>query len=117
MHEAAITQSIITTVLNTVAQEKVTGMVKSVNVTVGVCQGLVPESMQMFFDMEKPGTPLENAELVVNTQSMVSRCSVCDTEHALDIPVLYCPNCGKQMELIKGSEIIISSIEVEDEQN
>jgi len=117
MHEAAITQSIITSVLDTVAKEKVTGIVTSVNITVGVCQGLVPESMQMFFDIEKPGTPLENAELVVNIQSMVARCNECDTEHNLDIPVMYCPDCGKPMELIKGREIIISSIEVENDQN
>ena len=115
MHEAAITQSIITTVLDTVAQEKVSGMVKSVNVTVGVCQGLVPESMQMIFDMEKSGTPLENAELVVTTQEMVARCNKCNTEHKLDFPVMYCPGCGEPMELIKGGEIIISSIEVEND--
>ena len=36
MHEFAITQSIITSVLDTVAQEKVSGMVKSVNLTVGL---------------------------------------------------------------------------------
>ena len=87
----------------------------AVHVTVGVCQGMVPESMQMFFDMEKPGTPLENAELVVTAQRMMAHCPKCKTEHELDIPVMYCPDCGQPMDLIKGNEILISSIEVEDE--
>ena len=114
MHEASITQSIVDTVLNTIALEKVTGCVTAINLTVGVCQGLIPESMQMFFDMAKPGTPLEHAKLIVETQAMVARCPKCETEHNLDIPVMYCPNCEQPMELIKGREIIISSIEVEE---
>lgn len=114
MHEASITKSIIDTVLDTVAEKKVTGTVKAVYITAGVCQGLIPESMQMYFDMEKSDTPLENAELVVNTQGMVARCLKCNTEYELVIPVMYCPNCGESMKLIKGNEIIISSIEVEE---
>lgn len=114
MHEASITQSIIDTVLNTITEEKVTGEVKAVNVTAGVCQGLIPESMQMFFDMEKPGTPLENAELIINIQKMIAQCPRCGTEHDLDIPVMFCPDCEEPMNLIKGNEIILSSIEVEE---
>ncbi len=114
MHEASITESIIDTVLAAIVQENVTGEVININVTVGVCQGLVPDSMQMFFDMEKPGTPLENTKLVITTQEMVAHCPYCDTEHKLDIPIMYCPDCGKPMNLIKGKEIFITSIEVEE---
>ncbi len=114
MHEGYITQSIIDSVLNTIADEKVTGEVKTVNVTVGVCQGMIPESMQMFFDMEKPDTLLENAELIINLQRMVARCSKCGTDHGLETPVLFCPDCGEPMNLIKGNEIIISSIEIDE---
>ena len=114
MHEGSITQSIIDSVLNTIAVEKVTGEVKTVNVTVGVCQGLIPESIQMFFNMGKPDTPLENTELIINVQKMVAGCPKCNTEHDLDIPVMFCPDCGEPMNLIKGNEIIISSIEVDE---
>ncbi len=114
MHEAAITKSIIKTVLNTVSEKKITGDIKAVYITAGVCQGLIPESMQMYFDMEKSDSLLKNAELVVNTQGIVAYCMNCDTEHELDIPVMYCPDCGKPMKLIKGNEITISSIEVEE---
>ena len=68
----------------------------------------------MFFNMEKPNTLLKNADLVINVQGTVASCPKCKTEHNLDIPVMFCPDCGEPMNLIKGNEILISSIEVED---
>ncbi len=115
MHEASITDSIMKSVLDTLDTENVSGNVTAVHLTTGVCQGLIPESMQMFFDMAKPGTRLENAELVVHSQNMVAHCPECGCDHELDGPVLFCPDCGSPMELIKGNEIIITSIEVDDE--
>jgi hydrogenase nickel insertion protein HypA len=114
MHEASITESIITSVIDTITTEGLDGTVTSVHITVGVTQGLVPESMQFFFDMEKPGTPLDKADLIVDVQGMIALCPVCNTEHELDIPIMYCPDCGAVMSLIKGDEIIINEIEVSD---
>ncbi|MEW5816185.1 MAG: hydrogenase maturation nickel metallochaperone HypA [Spirochaetota bacterium] len=114
MHEAVITRSIMDTVLETVRKERITGTVVSVRVTAGVCQGLVPESMQMYFDMEKPGTPLKNAELIVETQRMAAFCPACEKEYTLDEPVMFCPDCGGIMKLLKGTEILVASIEVEE---
>ena len=114
MHEASITQSIIESVLETVAQECEKCTVTSVYITVGVSQGIVPESMEMFFEMQKTGTPLENAELVITTQGLEAHCPVCNKDYSLDIPVLYCPECGSPMKLIKGNEILITEIEIEE---
>ena len=114
MHEASITRSIIDTVLDVIAAQKVEGMVTAVNITVGVCQGLIPESMQMFFDIEKPGTLLENARLAVEVKRMVAHCQSCDADHDLDLPVMFCPDCGKPMKLVSGNEILVNSIEVDE---
>lgn len=114
MHEGAITQSVIETVLETLRAEQVTGRVTEVHVTVGVAQGIVPESMKMFFDMEKAGTPLEQSELVVTVQGMTGRCPACGKDIDLDIPIMYCPDCASPLELVKGDEIVITSIEVEE---
>ncbi|MFC1528279.1 hydrogenase maturation nickel metallochaperone HypA [Candidatus Latescibacterota bacterium] len=114
MHEASITRSIIDTVLDILEEKKVEGIVTVVNVTVGVSQGLIPESLQMFFDIEKPGTPLENARLAVEVQRMVAHCETCDADHELDLPVMFCPDCGKPMKLVKGNEITLTSIEMDE---
>ena len=114
MHEGSITKSIMDTVLSTAAEEHITGTITEVQVTVGVCQGLIPESMTMYFDIEKTGTLLEQAELAVNVQGMVAHCPACDTDHKLDVPVMYCPDCSTPMNLVKGHEILITAIEVEE---
>jgi hydrogenase nickel incorporation protein HypA/HybF len=114
MHEASITQSIIEMVSNTLLEQKIQGTVTKIHITTGVCQGLIPESMQMFFDMNKMGTLLEPASLIVTIQGMVALCAHCKTEHELSVPVMYCPLCGEPMKLMKGNEVIISSIEIEE---
>ena len=90
MHEASITKSILDTVLGIITEKNVKETVIAVHVTVGVCQGMVPESMQMFFDMQKPDTPFEHADLIVTVQRMEAHCPQCDTDHELEIPVMFC---------------------------
>lgn len=115
MHEASITESIMHAAVHEIEQSGLTGRIKAVHVTAGVCQGLIPESMRMYYDMEKPGTPLADSELLVTVQPMVAHCPACDEDRELDVPVMFCPECGETMELIKGKEILITSIEVEDD--
>ncbi|MDP8256249.1 MAG: hydrogenase maturation nickel metallochaperone HypA [Candidatus Alcyoniella australis] len=113
MHEPGITRGIMDTVLETLERERIESVVRKVNVTIGVCQGLVPDAMQMFFEMERPGTPLAEAELVIELQPMIAHCPTCDKQHQLDLPILFCPECGSQMELIQGKELLVTSIEVD----
>ena len=115
MHEYAITKGIIKAVLEVLEEQNITAPVRSVHVTAGVCQGLIPESMQMFFDAEKQGTPLADAKLVITLQPMVARCPFCNVERELDEPILICPSCQGVMDMIKGRELAITAIEVEDE--
>ena len=115
MHEASITKNIIDTVIDSETIKEIKGRITKVTVIAGVCQGLVPESMQMYFDMEKKDTPLEFAVLEVELQHILAECPDCRKEHILEIPYMYCPDCGSPMKLIKGNELIISSIEVNEE--
>jgi hydrogenase nickel incorporation protein HypA/HybF len=114
MHEASLAQSVVTTVLKLIEDGQVCGEVKEVHMTIGVCQGVVPESLTMFFDMAKEGTSLEHAELHVVSQGIVAHCDQCYTDYNLEIPNMFCPVCGKTMSLTKGNEILITAIEVEE---
>ena len=115
MHEASITESIIETVLDTIAEKCGPCRVTKVHVTVGVCQGIVPESMQMFFDMQKPDTPLDTTELIITTQPVEAYCHACEQHRKLDIPIMYCTECGSPMTLTKGNEIVVTAIEVDEQ--
>ena len=113
MHEASITSSIIDAVIDSIKTEGLDGTVTMVHITVGVCQGLVPESLKMYFEIGKPGTLLEHAELKVTIQGMIAHCSSCNTDYSLELPDMFCPDCRNPMTLVKGNEILITEIEVE----
>jgi len=113
MHEGAITQAIIDSALETLAAHDLSGRVVQVKVTVGVAQGLVPDAMQMFFDLQKVETPLAEAELVVTIQPLVGHCDACAKDFELAEPFMYCPECGAAMTLTKGKEVLLTAIEVE----
>lgn len=113
MHEGAITRGIVQTVLETIAEQNITTTVRKVHLTVGVCQGFVPESMQFFFEMEKEGTALKNADLEITLQPMVAFCPKCKKETELEMPILLCSQCGKEMEMVRGKELLVTAIEVD----
>lgn len=114
MHEGAITRSILDAALAALAENEVRGTAREVRVIVGVCQGLVPDAMKMFFDAFKAETPLAEAELVVELQRMVAHCPSCQKDFERDEPILICEECGSPMNLIKGKELLITAIEVEE---
>jgi len=114
MHEAAITQGIIDTALAAIREHAVTQTVRKVCVTVGVSQGLIPESMRMYFDLVKPGTALADAELEITLTPMVARCEACNEKYELDAPILFCRRCGAPMMLVQGKELLVTAIEVDE---
>jgi hydrogenase nickel incorporation protein HypA/HybF len=114
MHEGSIAESIIDSVTETVEEQSPGASVREVHLLIGVAQGVVPESLQFFFDEMKADTPLAQAALHIETQPIVGRCASCDADHTLDMPVMYCPVCGAPMEMAKGNEIMITAIEVDE---
>jgi len=114
MHEAAITKAIMDSVLKIVDEQGITAPIQAVHVLAGVCQGLIPDSMQMFFNLTKSETPLADAELIVTLQKMVAHCPQCARDEDLEVPVLFCSHCGGPMELIKGKELLLTAIEVKE---
>jgi hydrogenase nickel incorporation protein HypA/HybF len=75
----------------------------------------VPEAMQMFFDAFKPDTPLAEARLEVELQGMVAHCAACTKDFELAEPIMFCPECGRPMEMLRGKEILLNAIEVEND--
>jgi hydrogenase nickel incorporation protein HypA/HybF len=114
MHEGAIVQAIVDASLAALRTNGATGKVKEVRVLVGVCQGLVPDAMEMFFEMQSADTQLAGAKLAVELQSMVARCATCRHDFDLPEPIMFCPQCGRPMEMIKGKEVLLQAIEVEE---
>ncbi len=84
MHEMPFTQAI----LEMAVKESAGKPIRTIYLRIGALSAIVPESMEVFFDFLKKGTPAEGATLVFETAPMT----------------LTCQNCGKHIELPQPPE-------------
>lgn len=113
MHELAICQALCETV-----DRKAAGrVVRRVDVRIGHLRQVVPDSLQLSWEMLTTGTHLEGCDLVIEHVPAVVRCRSCESETTLDWPILACASCeGHDVELLTGEELLVASIDVADEQ-
>ena len=108
MHELSITQGIVESVCEAVPE----GKVLAVTVEIGKLSGVVPDSVRFCFDLCAQGTRLEGARLDILDVPGQGRCGSCQRE--MDMPglVTTCP-CGNPfLEILRGRELRIRSVEV-----
>jgi hydrogenase nickel incorporation protein HypA/HybF len=108
MHELAITQSLIDAIVEQLGHARVT----AVNVQVGKVSGVVPDAIRFCFDLVAEGTPVEGALLRIDEPAGLARCRSCGDEFAVDDLVLLCPCGSADVELRRGSELLLTSVEV-----
>ncbi|MGE5746601.1 MAG: hydrogenase maturation nickel metallochaperone HypA [Solirubrobacterales bacterium] len=112
MHELSIAQAVLDTVERHAAGRRVT----RVELEVGHLRQVVPSALSFAFELITPGTVAEGAELELREVPAAGLCRSCEAETTLaDLP-LRCERCGGfELELIRGEELLIDSLEVEEE--
>jgi hydrogenase nickel incorporation protein HypA/HybF len=112
MHELSIAQAVLDAVGRHAAGRRVT----AVELQVGHLRQVVPSALSFAWELITPGTLAEGAELELREVPAAGFCRACETETALpDLP-LRCQRCGGfDLELIRGEELLIDSLEVEEE--
>jgi hydrogenase nickel incorporation protein HypA/HybF len=111
MHELSISEAVVNTVIKHAAERRVT----SVAMTVGALRQVVPDSLEFYFGIVSRDTVCEGAVL---NQTLVPgrvRCEGCGTEWELEFPAFLCGACGGRAEVLRGNELEVESIEVEEE--
>ncbi|MET1022366.1 MAG: hydrogenase maturation nickel metallochaperone HypA [Arthrobacter sp.] len=108
MHELSITQSLIEAVLDRIGERRVV----AVNVQVGPLSGVLPDAMRFCFDVASAGTPLADAQLVVDEPRGLARCRSCHEEFELSDLILLCPCGSADVEVLSGRELMLVSVEV-----
>ncbi|MCX7796722.1 MAG: hydrogenase maturation nickel metallochaperone HypA [bacterium] len=111
MHELAVTEEIIKTVLEASGGRKV----KTIEIVIGDLSSFIDESIRFYFGLLTKETSLEEADLLFKRIPVKLRCYNCQKEFKPDETLLcpYCNNLGG--DIIQGREFYIESIEVEDE--
>jgi hydrogenase nickel incorporation protein HypA/HybF len=81
---------------------------------VGALSSAVPEALQLAFEALSPGSPLEGAELVIESVPARFFCENCRQEFVSDRMISECPGCQQSSRDIRGGrELELVSIEVE----
>ena len=126
MHELSVSSAIVDTVLKHAAGRKV----NLVSLRLGRLRQVVPKSLSFYFEIVGRDTLCEGAELELELVDALMRCGSC--EHEWDprpepehgdpfggdflMPQFRCPRCeAAGAEVIRGDELEVESIEVEDQ--
>ena len=112
MHELAIAEAIVA-----IAERHAAGRrVARVEVKVGRLRQVVPSALEFAFQLSTEGTALEGAELALADVPAEGRCRACGAESVLDDFPLHCARCGGfDLELLRGEELLVDALELEDE--
>jgi hydrogenase nickel incorporation protein HypA/HybF len=112
MHELAIADCIVAIASRHAAGRRVT----KVEVRVGRLRQVVPDALAFAFPLVAEGTCVAGAELELEEVPATARCGTCGAESVLDGFPLLCPGCGSaELELVSGEELLVDSLELEEE--
>jgi hydrogenase nickel incorporation protein HypA/HybF len=113
MHEFGITENIVNIALAK-AGEAQASRVMQVNLVIGEMSGFVPDCIQFYFDSLSKDTIAEGAVLHFESVPTQLRCRGCSAIFQPQDTLWSCPKCGGQsVEIFKGRELYIESMEVE----
>jgi len=111
MHEISLIENIIEIITSEMRKYNIT-KVSVIRLRIGEMSHVVPEALTFGFEMMSKDTPLEGAELVIESVPTKGRCNNCGTEFMMTDILDICPDCkGTRMEIISGKELEIAEFE------
>ncbi|MGB9635874.1 MAG: hydrogenase maturation nickel metallochaperone HypA [Thermoplasmata archaeon] len=126
MHEFSAMQSIVNTILSKLKEYRVKA-VEKVILEIGKLTFLGSEQLKFAFEVLTKDTMLEGAALEILEIEPVVKCEKCGYTGALQyenadiyhvmLPVFRCPSCGGKVEVVRGRECAIKSINMELEED
>jgi hydrogenase nickel incorporation protein HypA/HybF len=92
--------------------------VTKVYLKVGHLRQVVPAALSFSFDLVAQGTPVEDAELILDEVPAVGLCRRCGTEGRLRAFPFLCASCGaSDLKITQGEEFYVESLEMEERQD
>jgi hydrogenase nickel incorporation protein HypA/HybF len=115
MHELSIVEALIEQVTEMLAQRNEKGRVLRLELTIGRLSGVSCPSLRFAFNLVAPGTPVENAEIVIHEPKAACYCRECRARTEIDELAVECPRChSPDVSIEGGREMLLQSIEVEE---
>ena len=113
MQELGVTENIVNIALAKAGEAQANKVIK-IHLVVGELSGFVPDCIQFYFDSLSKDTMAQGAVLHFESVPTQLRCRDCAKTFRPHDTVWSCPECGGQsVEIFKGRELYIESMEVE----
>lgn len=111
MHELSITRNIVAIACEQAGERRV----RAVYLRVGALTGVDVQAVRFCYDLCAEGTVAAGSTLEVEHVPGAARCTVCEREIALSLPLGICP-CDKRapIERTAGDELLVTGLEVDD---
>ncbi|MBD3289873.1 hydrogenase maturation nickel metallochaperone HypA [candidate division KSB1 bacterium] len=111
MHELSIIESIIDIILSEMPKHNMK-TVDKISLRIGEMRQVVPEALHFGFDCLSANTPLEGAELFIESVPIKGRCKACESEFRLGTLYQECEKCNStEVEIVSGKELEIAEFE------
>lgn len=113
MHEYSLTKQMVKIVSDT-AIEHLAQKVTSVSVVIGAGTCIIPESVQMYFDIIAADTVAAGAVLKIKTAPVQMYCPHCKKQFIKPSFSFECPDCSTLgSPTTEGREFYVESVELE----
>lgn len=114
MHEFSLTKQIVN-IVNDAALMHCAVKVNAVHIVAGENTGIIPESVQMYFDMIAKDTKAQGAKLDVRLIKAEMHCPLCGKNFHRPLFSFACPDCGTLGSPTDiGNEFYVESVELEE---
>ena len=109
MHELALSESIVSLVVECARREGI-AHVSRVVVEIGAAAAVEPQALLFCFPITAAETVASDAELVIERTALLARCDACHTEYAPTTLAGCCPACGGfARRILAGREMRVVS--------
>jgi hydrogenase nickel incorporation protein HypA/HybF len=108
MHELAIAESVVSSVLERTGGRRVS----IVRLRVGRLSGVVPDALTFCFELATAGTMLADATLEIVDERGRAHCRSCGIDFDLDDPFLLCECGSADVSVLSGRQLEVVSVEV-----
>jgi hydrogenase nickel incorporation protein HypA/HybF len=111
MHELALSESIVDTVVDYARRERI-ARVSRVVIEIGAAASVDPQALLFCFPIAAAETVAANAELIIHRIALQARCDACQTEYAPENLITACPACGSfARTILSGRELRVLSFD------
>ena len=112
MHELSVCIALLDSVREIAAKHHAEAVAKIV-LKIGPLSGIEPELLRKAYPLAAARTVAADAELVIEADTVVVRCTVCAAESAVTPNRLLCGECGDyRTRLLSGDQMTLQSVEL-----